>query len=141
MQTLLPYPDFSLSVCCLDNERLDKQCREALTIYQMIAEHKKGWNTEPICKMWSNYTSALAWYFNCAISTLNHKKLNRAKFPMLDTGHPIIMPYWVGDAKFHRSHQSNLLRKNESWYRIWFGPHVPKNLDLVWPSERRIVPR
>ena len=141
MQTLLPYPDFSLSVCCLDDERLDKQCREALTIYQIVTERKKGWNTEPACKMWLSYPSALAWYFNCALSHLNYKKLNRSGFKMLSTGHPIIFPHWVGDWKFHHSHQSSLLRKNEAWYRIWFGPSISKNLDLVWPTERRIRPR
>jgi hypothetical protein len=141
MITFLPFPDFGLSACCLDDERLGKQRQEALAIYTMLKEHKKGWNIEPACKMWNGFTNALAWYHNVMVSTWKHRgKPNTMDY--LQIGFPVVFPPWLGDSSFHRSHQSNLLNRNESHYRIWFPASVPKNMKYVWPiGERRVLPR
>ena len=52
---------------------------------------------------------------------------------------PLIVPSWLGDADFHRSHQSNLIRKLPVHYGPLF-PGVPDDLPYVWPvsaSEQR----
>ena len=41
-------------------------------------------------------------------------------------------PPWFGDKEFHRSHQSNLIRKMPEHYQKLF-PDVPNNLPYVWP--------
>jgi hypothetical protein len=41
-----------------------------------------------------------------------------------DTG----MPEWLGDKEFHLSHQSNLKRKDESYYQF----EVPNDLPYKW---------
>ncbi|MGI8613947.1 MAG: hypothetical protein ACR2KL_08425 [Nocardioidaceae bacterium] len=41
-------------------------------------------------------------------------------------------PPWLGDAELHRSHQSNLIRKDPTRYGPLF-PGVPDDLPDVWP--------
>src|SRR6266550_7960030 len=130
MQTHLPFPDFSLTAACLDNERLGKQRVEALAIYKILREGREENN--PAIKMWRGYQGALAWYHNTMLSVWKHRGfVTNAK--MLTLGFPVIFPPWIGNKELHRSHQSNLLRKDETHYRLWFGTTVPKNLDLYWP--------
>lgn len=44
----------------------------------------------------------------------------------------IEMPPWIGFEDFHRSHQSNLIRKDPEYYRPLF-PNVPDDLPYIWP--------
>lgn len=132
MQTFLPFPDFGLSAVCLDNERLGKQRLEALTIYVTLRDGKDLWKDHPAVRMWRGHLGALAWYYNVILSTWKHRGFKNT-MEFLNTGFPVIFPPWVGNKDFHRSHQSNLLRKNEDHYRLWFGTTVPKNLDYFWP--------
>jgi hypothetical protein len=46
------------------------------------------------------------------------------------------LPPWIGDAGFHRSHQSNLVRKDPEFYRPFF-PDVPDDLPYLWPGATR----
>lgn len=46
-----------------------------------------------------------------------------------------VMPPWLGESEFHRSHQSNLIRKDPEFYGPRF-PGVPDDLEYVWPSRR-----
>lgn len=41
-------------------------------------------------------------------------------------------PPWIGREDFHRSHQSNLLRKDKDYYGR-FNWSVPDDLPYVWP--------
>lgn len=45
-------------------------------------------------------------------------------------------PWWLGDPDIHRSHQSNLLRKDFEYYAKFFDG-VPADLEYVWPAESR----
>lgn len=133
MQTFLPFPDFGLSACCLDDQRLGKQRLEALTIYTTLRDHREIYAEHPAVKMWKGYLGALAWYYNVILSTWKHRGFKNT-MEFLPLGFPtIIFPPWLGNREFHRSHQSNLLRKDENHYRIWFGTTVPKNMDYYWP--------
>ena len=42
-------------------------------------------------------------------------------------------PKWLGNNKFHRSHKSNLVRKNSEYYSKKFKG-VPNDLPYVWPA-------
>ena len=45
-------------------------------------------------------------------------------------------PWWIGDADLHRSHRSNLLRKDPEWYGQ-YGWRIPDNLPYVWPVKNK----
>jgi hypothetical protein len=44
-----------------------------------------------------------------------------------DTG----LPIWFGNEEYHKSHQSNLVRKNPDFYRPFF-PDIPNNLPYIY---------
>jgi hypothetical protein len=46
------------------------------------------------------------------------------------------LPPWLGDADFHRSHRSALVRKDPTHYRPIFGD-VPDDLPYIWPASDR----
>lgn len=45
----------------------------------------------------------------------------------------ISRPAFIGDEEFHRSHQSNLVRKQPEFYGPLF-PGVPDDLPYIWPA-------
>lgn len=50
-----------------------------------------------------------------------------------DLQQQVIMPPWLGNDDFHRSHQSNLIRKDTDFYQHKF-PNVNGDLPYIWPS-------
>lgn len=133
MITLMPFPDFALSLCCLDDKRLERQRMDALNIHKMIKGNHSGWTHRPECMMWYGYLPALAWYFNLANSYYKKRGLG---IPLEDLygGFPKIFPPWMGNTKLHLSHQSKLIGENGPHYRLWFGYQVPANLPYYWPK-------
>jgi hypothetical protein len=133
MQTFLPFPDFRRSLECLDPSRLGNQIyREALT----LARGK--WRSHPASKMWRGHEHALCQYALVGLDVLRERGRDyphhRATFLGLQAGFPDTgMPPWLGDAAFHRSHQSNLIRKDPEHYGPMF-PGVPDDLEYVWPT-------
>jgi hypothetical protein len=45
---------------------------------------------------------------------------------------PLVPPRWMGDVDFHISHQSNLVRINEEYYRKKF-PGIKPGKPYIWP--------
>lgn len=129
MQTFLPFSDFARSAKCLDMKRLGKQRVEA---YQLL---KGSWPNHPASKMWRGYEYALAeygiaicleWIGRGYKDTCLQKILDEQR-RFTNTG----MPVWFGRGDFHRSHRSNLLRKNPEHYSQYFSE--PNDLEYVWP--------
>jgi hypothetical protein len=131
MQVFAPFEDIEMSVWALDPKRLGNQIyRENLTLI------RGGWPNHPASKIWANHKKALAEY---SLAGLAELKLRGRDYPHHvetfqhffdtepDTGFP---PLW-GREDYHRSHQSNLIRKNPDWYIPIFGD-VPKDLEYVW---------
>lgn len=132
MQTFLPYPSFRASAEVLDYRRLGKQRVEARQILRAL-EQGGGWAHHPAVAMWRGYEGALRLYHDCVI------------WEWVLRGYRNTMPYlwryerdwgpwppWHGDAAFHASHRSNLLRKAPGHYGLlgWAeGPDLP----YVWP--------
>src|SRR3546814_11842397 len=51
---------------------------------------------------------------------------------------PPVMPPWLGNAAFHASHRSNLLRKDPGFYGRYGWPEPP-DLPYVWHAGRGAV--
>ncbi|HJT94939.1 MAG TPA: MSMEG_6728 family protein [Mycobacterium sp.] len=159
MQTFLPYDGFEESARVLDTRRLGKQRVETIQILRALTVPGYGWRHHPAAAMWAGYEEALARYGldvcsiwcglgnadTCAvtlISDLTHGTGVTAPRLQGELAAAGEVPPWLGDAAFHRSHQSALVRKDPAHYRQFF-PGVPDDLPYVWPEsdrERR-VPR
>ena len=136
MQTFLPYPDFEKSARALDSRRLGKQRAEALTILRCLHE-PNGWRHHPAVKMWRGYEDALKAYMNACIDEWVRRGYQNNMEKMEHSPDPL-MPPWFGDPEFHRSHQSNLIRKVPAYYSRIF-PGVPDDLPYVWPGRESQV--
>lgn len=134
MQTFLPYPDFKKSVQVLDYKRLGKQRVETFQVLNILLDRTetKGWRNHPVTKMWSGYEEALKLYQNYTIREwIDRGYKNTMKFEDV-TYSDLILPPWFGSDKFHRSHRSNLLRKDFFYYSKYFSE--PDNLEYYWPA-------
>ena len=99
----------------------------------------KGWRNHPVVLMWRGYEAALGEYqaavcsvwvargFNDTCATKTAGLLAEACI-----SGPAPGPPWLGDENLHRSHQSNLIRKDPAIYAVRF-PGVPDDLPYVWP--------
>ena len=130
MQTFLPYPDFRRSLRCLDYRRLGKQRVEAMQIYNTITGKSDGWKSHPMIRMWRGYDKALALYHNIAIEEWIKRGYNNNMEKIIVRG-KVKYPPWLGNRKFHKSHRSNLLRKNPEFYGQYKWKE-PDNLPYIW---------
>jgi hypothetical protein len=138
MQTFLPFKDFSKSLKCLDQKRLNAQCKEAKQIIDTIELNKKGWSNHPAVNQWRGYTNCLRYYYNLSAALWNKCKkkdgtpVKQREF--LDVNlDKITFPKWLGDERFHLSHRSNLLRKDYDHYSKFFQGEI--DLPYFWPSK------
>ncbi len=149
MQTFLPYVSFERSARVLDTRRLGKQRVEALQILRALTRPTYGWKHHPAVLMWSGYEEALVSYAVAICDEWRRRghsdrcleqiiaesgvRAPRAQHALKGAG---ALPPWVGLRSFHRAHQSALVRKQPSWYRVHF-PNVPDDLPYVWPARPR----
>lgn len=81
--------------------------------------------------MWTGYEEALKLYQNFTIQEwIDRGYKNTMLFEELDYKN-ITLPKWFGNKEFHRSHRSNLLRKDFEYYSKYFDE--PDNLEYYWP--------
>lgn len=142
MQTFLPYPDFARSAACLDRQRLGKQRVEVLQILKALMPNPqdgraRGWVNHPATRMWRGHEVHLIHYGVIVCRewlSRGYRDTCLAKISAYAPTHAVIAapPPWLGDPLFHRSHQSNLVRKKPEHYRLYF-PTVPDDLPYVWP--------
>jgi hypothetical protein len=134
VQTFLPYADFQKSVEVLDYRRLGKQRVETFQVLNILLERTptKGWRNHPVTLMWTGYESALKLYQNITISEWVRRGYNNnMSYEEIDSS-SVVMPSWFGNDEFHRSHRSNLLRKDFSYYSEHFDE--PTDLEYYWPG-------
>lgn len=112
---------------------------------------RRGWTNHPAVRMWDRYEAALVEYSlqMCAewvrrgyrdtvaqtISLMADLSIQVMAAGLTHDGvdpAEIITPVWWGRDDLHRSHQSNLLRKDPVHYGQYF--EVPEGLDYVWPA-------
>lgn len=143
MQTFLPYDSFTESARVLDVRRLGKQRVETKQILMcLLGEGSTRWGNHPAVKMWRGYELDLATYgtFICEEWTRRGYRdtcleyfTSRFIELSLDARYARGMPPWIGNADFHASHRSNLLRKDPAHYGR-FGWAEPDDLPYVWPA-------
>ena len=142
MQTFLPYTDPIKCAKVLDNKRLGKQRVETIQILQILTNIKPNsqWRNHPADKMWKGYEPFLLWNYLTAImfewKNRGFKNTKCQQHFNIFTKIPIVLknkikPPWLND-EFCKCHQSNLIRKNPSYYRPLFSG-VPDNLPYIWP--------
>lgn len=143
MQTFMPMFKYQDSVRALDDARLNKQILECSQILDCILDPTKGYQNHPAVNMWRGHEKALCTYGGAAAAAWRdrrgtgidrqawfynkHIELGTTKGIRKDS---ILIPPWVGDLHFHRSHRSNLMRKDPRYYD-WEG--APENMPYVWP--------
>ena len=139
MQTFLPYKDFTLSAKSLDRQRLGKQRVETLQILNTLCGIKPGWKNHPAVRMWAGYEFSLYKYGIAICSEWKQRGYRDScaeKMGLLleefGSGWGLDDPPWLGLAEFHRSHQSNLVRKDFGFYSPQFQG-VPEDLEYFWP--------
>lgn len=134
MQTFLPYPDMLQSLRCLDYRRLGKQRVEAKQILNALyGDGQAGWSNHPATKMWRGYEEALKSYHNLAILCWIERGYKNTMPLYVIPATVIEMPPWFGDGAFHRAHQSNLKRKDPTYYDFF---DVPSDLEYIWPESQ-----
>ena len=142
MQTFLPYPDFDRSAESLDSPRLGKQRVETLQILRALTFPSYGWSNHPATLMWRGYVPALtsyglamvdAWTGRGAADTTRSQIAEFAPEAAAEPISALAVPSWLGTEQLHRSHQSNLIRKDPAFYSPQF-PGVPDDLDYFWPG-------
>lgn len=148
MQTFLPYDDFDRTMAVLDRRRLGKQRVECIQIVRGLVVPGYAWRHHPAVKMWAGRLEALGCYAlascrtwvqagfadTCATTIRSDLALGgvtvvRSQAELAEEG---LLPEWLGDPDFHRSHQSSLVRKDPAHYRRFF-PDVPDDLPYIWP--------
>lgn len=133
MQTFLPFPDFKKSVEVLDYRRLGKQRVETYQVLNILLDRtqSRGWRNHPVTRMWTGFEEALKLYQNFTISEwISRGYNNNMAFEVVDMDN-LIFPFWLGYGDIHRSHRSNLLRKDFGYYSQFFDE--PDDLEYVWP--------
>jgi hypothetical protein len=133
MQTFLPYADLEQSVQVLDYRRLGKQRVETFQVLNILLNRTptKGWRNHPVTRMWTGYEEALKLYQNYTIKEwMGRGYKNTMQLEEVDL-QAVIMPPWFGEEEFHRSHKSNLLRKDYEYYSQFFDE--PTDLEYHWP--------
>lgn len=132
MQTFLPYPDYEQSAKCLDNKRLGKQRIETLQIVRACLYEYKAWTNHPITRMWRDHEGSLATYGLIICEEWRRRGFKDTVRFDLDSylNYPTTSPSWLGDERVHRSHRSNLIRKDPLFYTNW---DEPNDLPYFWP--------
>lgn len=133
MQTFLPYPDFAASAKVLDYRRLGKQRVETWQIIRALSGETKGWASHPASKMWDGYLPALHMYGRAMCTEWIDRGYADTMLNRFEQYDEFDMPPWMGNEDFHRSHQSNLIRKDAEFYSEIFAG-VPSDLEYVWPA-------
>jgi len=131
VQTFLPYPSFSATARVLDYRRLGKQRVEAYQIIRTLSGLSSGWKHHPAVRMWLGYTDSLVEYYNTIVDEWVRRGYRNTMQKLSHSN--CTPPPWLGNTDFHKSHQSNLIRKNRTHYSPLF-PGVPDNLPYVWPT-------
>lgn len=148
MQTFLPYPEFQRSAAVLDDGRLGKQRVETLQILRALTLPEYGWRSHPAVAMWRGFIESLVVYGRtCAHVWMGRGYADNtlglitefapeagAVAPGALPPHDLL-PWWLGEERLHRSHQSALVRKDPGHYRPFF-PDVPDDLPYWWPDPR-----
>lgn len=139
----MPFDDFTWSAQVLDDKRLGKQRVETLQIMRVLVTGTGGWENHPAVRMWRGRERALLAYQQAvchewsSVRGFKDTCWDKTRTIFLEyivdpMATPLIPPKWMGNVDFHISHQSNLLRKDEEYYRKYF-PGIRNDHPYIWP--------
>lgn len=136
VNTFVPYSDFVKSAKALDYRRLGKQRVEAWQILRALLGLTKGWANHPASNMWRGHEKALCEYGIAICQEWINRGYKDTLLPnfvsmystLPDTG----LPFWIGNSKLHKSHQSNLKRKDADYYQF----NVPMDMPYLWADTK-----
>jgi hypothetical protein len=132
MQTFLPYSSFTASAAALDNRRLGKQRVECLQILTALSNPSYGWQNHPATKMWRDCKGSLVIYAQSICLEWRSRGFNDTCLEKVSCfAGPLGDLSWI-TPDLCRSHQSNLVRKDQDYYGPLF-PGVPNDLPYIWP--------
>jgi hypothetical protein len=145
VNTFLPHADFRRSAQALDDKRLGKQRVEGLQILKANLGLTKGWRNHPAAVMWRGHEWQLCQYIIAICDewdSRGFKDTIREQVWELTQHYPVYIestrknkPWWLGNRYFHRSHRSNLKRKDPIHYDF----PGPDDLPYLWPKEEGIL--
>jgi hypothetical protein len=139
VQTFLPYPDLRASCQVLDDRRLGKQRVETFQILRALTWASYAWKSHPAVRMWRGFVPGLVLYGVESCREWSRRGYGDAVLPQLLawTGGSVPvdpeLPPWFGAEDLHRSHRSNLLRKDPAFYGELFDE--PDDLPYLWPPD------
>lgn len=123
----------------LDNKRLGKQRVEALQILRANLGLTKGWVNHPAAVMWRGHEGYLILYIDSICMEWRNRGYVDNVYEQvqeLQRKYDIqgwTPPWWWGNDEIHKSHRSNLKRKDPVWYRF----RVRKDIPYKWPIANR----
>lgn len=158
MQTFLPFKSFGDSARILDQKRLGNQRGEAIGALYLCGINKgvdfqtllkltddscerlwRRFRFHPVIRMWQDHMIWLCIYGMIICNEWTNRGFKdscRERFvavvDYLKLTDMSDLPPWLGNTKFHLSHQSNLVRKNPDYYSKLF-PFVDGKLRYFWP--------
>ena len=143
MIIFMPFDDFTWSARCLHDDELNVLRRDILVVMQNLTREDVVWEKHPSVLMWKGRERALLAYQQAVCyewsSVRGHDdiywdstRLSFLRFVDNPMATPLIPPSWMGNVDLHISHQSNLLRLNETYYRRHF-PGIKKDHPYIWP--------
>lgn len=144
MQTFVPELSYGGCALVLDTKRLGKQRVECKQIYNALTLPEYGWKNHPATKMWQGFELGLLQYSVMICSEWIERGYKDTLRPWFEDklnsyyssnngwcASLIQYPTWWG-GDIHRTHQSNLLRKDPVWYSHC-GWEVSDDLPYHWP--------
>jgi predicted DNA-binding transcriptional regulator AlpA len=139
MQTFMTHDNYVDSAKSLDVKRLGKQRVEAYQILKALRgdyDNTGAWVNHPATVMWRNHeydlalyglTMSIEWYergFKDSMCEIFAGIMDEHESKNTDS-----YPWWVNNELLRMTHQSNLMRKDSSYYAF----DVPANIPYVWP--------
>jgi hypothetical protein len=136
MQTFVPEQTYGACAYVLDNKRLGKQRVECKQIYLALTLPKYGWKNHPATKMWRGCETGLLQYAVAVCHEWRERGFNDTMLVWFldqrtEWSGLMVYPEWWG-GEIHRTHQSNLIRKDPVWYSQ-HGWEVDDSLPYYWP--------
>jgi hypothetical protein len=132
VNTFVPYSDFVKSAKALDYRRLGKQRVEAWQILRALLGITKGWANHPASTMWRGHEKALCEYGIAICQEWIDRGYKDTLLPNFVALHSTLpdtgLPFWIGNSEIHKSHQSNLKRKDADYYQF----NVPTDMPYLW---------
>jgi hypothetical protein len=145
VQTFMPMISYRASADALDNVRQNNQINECKAIFMTLAGLSDAWSNHPATRMWKGHELALLAYGGTVAAAYRDRKglayeKRQAWFFEMSKEHKskfsarsVLVPPWVGDLNFHRSHRSSLLSKDPEYYGDKGWGDIPDRMPLLWP--------